>query len=260
MGEHARREWAAAPESVRGEVYRMHHEFTNAYRQYRGAYEAMQPILPYYQMAQQHGTTLDRALNNYTGMERKLRADPIGGLDVIVDNLNLRTADGHKLGLRDLAYYIATQSPEAHRAVQSQNVMTAHDYQLAQLQQQNAQLAQQMQRLVYEQKYRHMRAGVDWFARAHPRLDELGPIIVQELGRGFNLKQAYDRAELLSPKAPAAQTRNSARTAQTRTTDRSIHGAPNGSVSNGSLRRAPDKPVGRREALANAFKQVRGSL
>jgi hypothetical protein len=261
MGEHARREWAAAPESVRGEVYRMHHEFNNAYRQYRGAYEAMQPILPYYQMAQQHGTTLDRALGNYTGMERKLRQDPIGGLDVIVDNLNLRTADGQKLTFRDLAYYYATQSPDQYQQVQSRNVQTAHDYQLMQLQQQNAQLAQQMQQMLYEQKYRHMRAGVDWFARAHPRLDELGPIIVQELQRGFNLKQAYDRADRLSPaQAPAAQTRTSARTAQTRTTDRSIHGAPNGSVRNGAMRRAPDKPVGRREAVANAFKQARGSL
>jgi hypothetical protein len=258
MGEHARREWAAAPESVRGEVYRMHHEFSKAYRQYRGAYEAMQPILPYYQLAQQHGTTLDRALDNYTGMERKLRADPIGGLDVIVDNLNLRTADGQKLGLRDIAYYVATQSPDQHRAIQSQNVMTAHDHQLAQLQQQNAWLAQQMQRLVYEQRYRRTRRGVDRFAETHPRLDELGPIIVQELGRGFSLKQAYQRAELLKPstQAPASQTRT--RTAQNRTTDRSIHGAPSGPA-NGSMRRA-GAPVGRRDAIANAFKQARGSL
>jgi len=262
MGDHAKAEWAAVPQNVRGEVYRMHNEFSKAYRQYRGAYEAMQPLMPYWQLARQHGTTLDRALNNYTGMERKLRADPIGGLDVIVDNMNLRTADGTKLGLRDIAYYIATQPPEAHRAIQSQNIMSAHDHRLEQLQQQNAYLAQQMQRLVYEQRYRHTRAGVDWFAKAHPRLDELGPTIVQELQRGFNLKQAYQRAELLHPssQAPAAQTRNSTRTAQTRTTDRSIHGAPSGSMSNGAMRRASDKPVGRRDAILNAVKAVRGAL
>ena len=43
----------------------------------------------YHEMAQQHGTTLDRALNNYVTMEQKLRQDVIGGLDIIVNNLNL---------------------------------------------------------------------------------------------------------------------------------------------------------------------------
>ena len=89
MAEHARREWAAAPESVRGEVHRMHNEFSQAYNQMKGAHDAFQPIARFHQMAQEHGTTLDRALENYTSMERKLRSDVVGGLDVIVNNLGL---------------------------------------------------------------------------------------------------------------------------------------------------------------------------
>ena len=56
--------------------------------------EAFQPIARFHQMAQQHGTTLERALTNYTSMEQKLRSDVVGGLDVIVNNLGLKAPDG----------------------------------------------------------------------------------------------------------------------------------------------------------------------
>ena len=40
MADNAKREWAAAPESVRGEVHRMQREFGAAYQRYRGDHEA----------------------------------------------------------------------------------------------------------------------------------------------------------------------------------------------------------------------------
>ena len=91
MAEHAKADWHATPERVRGEVYRMHQEFQGAYERYRGDAEAFQPVRGYHEMAQQHGTTLDHALHNYVTMEQKLRQDVIGGLDIIINNLNLRT-------------------------------------------------------------------------------------------------------------------------------------------------------------------------
>ena len=54
-------------------------------------------------MARSQGTSLPAALNNYIGIEHKLRSDPIGGLDVIVNNLNLRTSDGRRITLADVA-------------------------------------------------------------------------------------------------------------------------------------------------------------
>ena len=99
MSEHAKAEWAAAPESVRGEVHRLAKEYQSAYEQYRGDHEAMQPIRHFHEMAQQHGTTLDKALTNYVSMEQKLRQDVVGGLDIIVNNLGLKTSDGQRIVL-----------------------------------------------------------------------------------------------------------------------------------------------------------------
>ena len=125
MAEHAKPEWAATPESVRGEVHRMQNEFVKAYQHYKGAHDAFQPIARFHQMAQQHGTTLDRALINYTSMEHKLRSDVIGGLDVIVNNLGLKTARRQPIDLRDIAYHVLSQSPEQLKQIQMGNAQQA---------------------------------------------------------------------------------------------------------------------------------------
>jgi hypothetical protein len=251
----ARAEWGAAPESVRGEVHRMHKEFSQAYQRMHGDAQEFARIRHFHDMARQHGTTLDKALSNYVGMENKLRSDPVAGLDVIVNNLNLRTPDGRRITLPDIAYHVLNQTPDQRQMLQAANTQTALAHQLAALAQQQNALARQQQQLQYERRFAHMRRGVDWFAQTHPRLDELGDLIQQELRLGFNLAQAYLRADRLRPATRAAQTRT--QSVQTRSnTDRSIHGAPDGS--NGARRR--DKPVGRRDAIAKAIKSVNGSL
>ena len=93
MAEHAKADWAAAPERVRGEVHRMHQEFANAYHALpRRPRDDEHASASSTRWRQQHGTTLDRALNNYVSMEQKLRTDLVGGLDIIVNNLNLQDA------------------------------------------------------------------------------------------------------------------------------------------------------------------------
>ena len=255
----AQAEWAAAPESVRASVQRMSKEFSQAYGRMRADTEAMNSIRHYHQMAQQHGTTLQRALDNYVGMENKLRSDPIGGIDLIINNLNLRTPDGQKLNSHDVAWHILNQSPEQHKTLQLANTQTAISQQMGQLHQQQRAVAQQVQQLQYERRFAHIRAGVDRFAETHPRLDELGDLIERELKLGFNLETAYQRADLLRPATHAAQTRTAA--AQTRTSDRSIHGAPDSGSANGATRSRSDKPpTGRRDSIANAIRRVNGSL
>jgi hypothetical protein len=255
MADHAKREWAAAPESVRGEVHRMEQEFGRAYQQYRGAAEAFQPIAHFHDMAQQHGTTLERALTNYVSMEQKLRSDLVGGLDVIVNNLNLRTPDGERLTLRDVAYHILNQSPEQHRLTQQQNMQAAAGHQIGALHQEVMGLKAALQQWQTAQQFTYTRSAVDQFAESHPRFDELGDLIENELRFGFDLETAYRRAELLRP-THAAQTRT--QSAQTREVDRSISGAPGG-PSNGTGRRS-EKPVGRREAIQNAMRRANGGL
>ena len=255
LHERAKAEWATTPESVRGEMHRMHTEFARAYQRYKPEVEAFQAVKPYHELARQQGTTLDRALNNYVSMESKLRADPVAGLDTIVNNLNLRTPDGQRIGLRDIAWHVLNQSPEQHQLLQAQNNQSAQSQQIGQLHQAVSTLASGIQQMQYQARFSQTRSALDRYADAHPRFDELGPLIEQEIKLGFDLDTAYRRAEMLHPATPAAQTRTPP--AQTRTAAKSISGAPAG-PSNGVARR--DKPVGRREAIASAIKRANGSL
>jgi hypothetical protein len=260
MAEHAKRDWDTAPESVRGEVYRMHDEFSRAYQRYKADHDTMNSIRPWQDMAAQHGTTLPKALNNYVTMEQKLRADPIGGLDVIVNNLNLRAPDGRKIGLRDIAYHILNQSPEQHKLLQQANVQQAASHQIGALHQEIAGLKNTLHQMHNQQQFTTTRSAVDQFADHHPRFDELGDLIEQELKTGYDLETAYRRAELLRPATHAAQTRTPS--AQTRPTDRSISGAPGVTGSNPAQgnSRSNGRVPERREAIQSALRRAIGGL
>lgn len=259
FSEGGKADWADTSENVRADIHRMHSEFGKAYQAYRADHEAMNPIRHYHQMALQHGTTLDRALNNYVTMEQKLRQDPIGGLDVIVHNLNLQTPDGRRLGLRDIAYAVLSQTPDQLRMMQQGNVQNATSHQLGALHQELAGLKNQMQRMHTQQQFVYTRSAVDQFADQHPRFDELGDLIHAELQYGFDLPTAYRRAELLRPATQAAQTRTAS--AQTRPPDRSISGAPDAGPSNGTSRRTDGKAArSTRDAVEHAMKRVSSAL
>jgi hypothetical protein len=252
MAEHAKRDWDTAPETVRGEFHRLAKEAGDMYRAYRPDHDVMNTIRPYQEMATQHGTTLARALNNYVTMEQKLRADPIGGLDIIVQNLNL-VHNGQKIGLRDVAYAILNQTPDQQRILQNQNAQTAAQHQIGALHQEIRGLQNHLAQMHTAQQFTYTRSAVDQFADQHPRFDELGDLIEAELKNGYDLPTAYRRAELLRPATHAAQTRNPS--AQTRSTDRSISGAPDVTASNAASRRQ-EKVPDRRAAIQNAIRSV----
>jgi hypothetical protein len=259
ISESARRDWADTPETVRGDIHRMHHEFGRAYQQYRGAAEAFQPIAKYHQMAQQHGTTLEKALNNYTGIEQKLRADPLAGLETIVYNLGLTDPQsGKRIDLRDIAYTVLSQSPEQLQQLKMGNQQTAASQQIGALHQEIAGLKNYLGQMHNQQQFASNRSQVDQFAATHPRIDEqvFGTVVANELKLGFDLDTAYRRAELLVPATHAAQTGTTS--AQTRPVDRSIHGNPDVAPSNGASRR-PQKASGSpREAAQNAMNRYAG--
>src|SRR3954465_14178043 len=101
--------------------------------------------------------------------------------------------------------------------LQTQNATQAQSQQIGQLHQLVGTLAQSVQQMHYERQFGQTRSAVDQFADAHPRFDELGDLIEQELRYGFSLEEAYQRADRFKPptgNARAAQTRNP--TAQTR--------------------------------------------
>jgi len=256
ISERAKQDWDSAPESVRGDYHRLHQEADNIHRHYRGVAEAYQPVAAYDQLARQQGTTLQQALSNYIGIENKLRTDPVAGLDTIVNNLGLTDPQtGRRINLRDIAYHVLNQTPEALQVMQQGNAQNAVRQQLGALHQEVTATKQQLQQLHQERQYVHTRSAVDQFAEAHPRFDELGDLIEKELNLGFDLPTAYRRAELLRPGTTVAQTHDTS--AQTRPVDRSISGSPDVASSNGASRR-PKVPVGRREAIQNAIRRVNG--
>jgi hypothetical protein len=258
MSERARAEWSAAPESVRGEVHRMQEEFVKAYRVYKNDFDEMSKIRHFHKMATEHGTDLNTALTNYVGMEQKLRADPVAGLDMIVNNLNLRTPQGEKIGFRDIAYHVLSQSPDQLKQLQMGNQQHAASQQIGALHQQISALQQTVQQMHTDQQFVQTRSAIDVFADSHPRLDELGEVIKREIALGFDLPTAYRRAELLHPATQAAQTRTPS--AQTRTVDRSISGSLDAGPSNGTSRRPREPSRSPREAVANAIRRVNGAL
>src|SRR5436190_5491659 len=259
FADHAKAEWAATPESVRGEVHRAQQEFAKAFKYYKDGHEAFQPLRQYHQMAQEHGTTLDKALNNYVTMEAKLRADPIAGLDQIVNNLGLKSADGQPIGFRDIAYHVLSQSPEQLKQLQMGNQQQAANQQLGALHQEIMGLKSQLQQMHTQQQFTQTRSQVDQFAETHPRIDEeaFANTVKQELSFGFDLATAYRRAEAFHPATQAAQTRT--QSAQTRTPDRSIYGVP-ASPSNGASHR-PREPSGTsRAAIERAVRLAHGGI
>jgi len=258
MAESAKRDWAVTPETVRGDIHRRHSEFNRAAQHYQGMAEAYRPIEPYRQMAQQHGTTLEQALHNYTSIEAKLRSDPIAGLDQIVNNLGLTDPQtGQSIGLRDIAYYVLNRSPEQLQQVQQGNMQSAAQQQIGALYQEVNGLKQALQQWQNAQQFTYARSAVDHFAETHPRLDELGVLIENEIKLGFDIETAYRRAELLQPATHAAQTRTTS--AQTRPTDKSIYGAPDVAPSNGASRRPKEASPTPRAAVQNALHRLNGA-
>jgi hypothetical protein len=264
FSEQARTEWAAAPESVRGAVYKMAKEFKGAYDAYRGDHDVMEELRPYHDLCTKQGTSLRKTMDNYYGIEQKIRQDWVGGIDIVVQNVaranGWKRPDGGPITVQDFAHHVLSMTPEQHQMSRQQNSQTSAEMRIGQLHQQVEEQNQILRQFVYQQKFAGTRAEVDKFAEQHPRFDELADQIKLELDLGFPLEQAYARADKLRPSsAPqAAQTRTTP--AQTRKT--SISGAPDGNgVANtrpsaGQRRNGEAKHPTIQESLERAARRV----
>ena len=263
FSEQAKADWNGAPESVRGAVHNLARQFQGAYEKYRADHEAMNEVRPFHELAAKQGTSLARVLNNYYGIEQKIRGDVFGGFDTLTRNLKLTHEDGSPVTFRDVAYTYLNMTPEQQQLTSQQNAHTASQQQIGQLYETVNKLAQNFDKLQYEKQFDNNLNKVDKFAEAHPRFAELAGLIKQEIDLGFTLEQAYNRACLLRP-TQAAQTRT--QSAQTRRT--SISGAPDGgkpsntrpsdgrSQANGEAKQHPT----RREALAKAMRRASSGM
>ena len=255
----AKAEWANAPESVRAEAHRAVTEMERGLSQYR---EVVEPLKPYLQRAQQSGTTLDKALSQYMGIEDLLRQDLFAGLERIISNTGVKNQDGRPATLRDIAAAIVGQ-PTDQALAQNDQAMQQMRAENHALKQENATLKQEKQaRLERENLTR-----VTSFAEKHPRFEELSDEIALEvkmiqqfqpdIDHDQLLEMAYRRADRLNPAAtspnPAQEPVIPAQPEVQPKGSKSISGAPS-QGSNPGAKRPPAKS--NREALQRAFAAV----
>jgi len=191
----AKAAWQTAPEPVRAEIHRAVKELETGLNQYR---ETIEPLKPYIQLAQQHNTTIDKALNQYISLERSLKSsDPTQKNAALNDVFQ---AAG--LNPREWAAQILGQTPDQVQS-QQDNVIRELRTQIGQLQQQIGGVTQTFQ----QQREQSTLAEVNKFAEEHPRFEELADDIAffMKTGRASTLSEAHDLAERLNPapvKAP----------------------------------------------------------
>lgn len=193
--------WAAAPDAVKAEVHRAIGELEQGYHKHRAAAEAFAELREFDDMARQHGTSIKQALTRYTNFERAIHANPVAGLEQVVNNLGIRKADGTPLTLYDVAAHIMGRSPEQATA-QQHSVIAQMQAKIDQLEQASGQVMQRFQQTEYDRTL----SAVEEFAKSHPRI--LEEAVAEEVtfflksGRAKTLPEAYQLAERLIP-APA---------------------------------------------------------
>jgi hypothetical protein len=198
-----------APLAVKAEIHRAFREMEGGIERYRSEFE---PIRQYADMARQSGTTLDKALEQYTSIEAAIARNPVEGLDLICRNLgtDIRTVAAHIMG---------QPAPERDTVIEGLKA------ELAQVKQ----TVGGVTRTFEEQRTAQVTSQIQAFAEANPRFDELSGEIAQMLKTGYasDLQDAYDKAARLNPAptmAPQPQTQ-----AKPKVSHLSVQGAPAGS-------------------------------
>jgi hypothetical protein len=239
----AKANWATAPEPVRAEIHRAVKELETGLSQYK---EVVEPLKPYLDLAKQNNTTIDKALNQYIGLERALTSTDVNqklsGIEEVFRHAGISP--------RDYAAHILNQSPDQVSSQQDATIRELRQ-ELAGLKQQVGTVTQTFQ----QQREQSTLTEINKFAEANPRFEELADDIAffMKSGRAADLSEAYQLAERLNP-APAQATAAPVipalldANAQTKGS-KSISGAP----TQGSTHAKRPPPKSNREALDRAF-------
>ena len=243
----AKAAWATAPEAVRAETHRALKELSDGLGQYQQVFE---PLKPFYQLAQQHDTTVHETLERYVNLDFALVSNKpeerLGAIEKVLDYAGITP--------KEYAASIMGQKPDA---AQSQNDGTIRELrrEIADLKNEMGGVSKSLQQRREDETLKQVEA----FAEENSRLKdpEFQKLVFRLLSTKMadNLKGAYDMAERLNPAASdtqtAASTAATARPnpAQTRNGNLSITGGP-GSGSNPAKRKAP---ASARESVDSAF-------
>ncbi|WP_299830677.1 hypothetical protein [uncultured Roseobacter sp.] len=233
----AKQAWAQAPESVRAEIHRMQRELESGLQQKD---EQIEPLKPYFDIAEKQGVKLSDALGRYITMEQALAKDPRKGMEALAQNFGMT--------LDQFISKVQTQQPQGgEQADPRDQQITQLTETVQQLQQQLGQVSQ----TVGTHQEQAINRTIEEFASqaGHERFDELSGEIAKMLQTGYasDLQDAYEKADRMNPVAPTPDpvpTQNPepakpVAQAQTRQ-PRSLTGAPNPG-SDPTMNRTPSK-------------------
>lgn len=253
----AKKEWEAVPESVRGAIHRRTRELESGIEKYRADATEYEQVRKFSDMAKQSGTTLSAAVKSYVDMEQMLRANPIVGLEQIVQNMGLKGQNGQPLTFRQVAEAYLRRTPE-----QAQNATLQARLTMMERQQKEDRANQQRMQQAADQE-RMISTARSQF----PRFDDLRPVMLGLVQSGAIsgssndeiMRNAYEEAARRFPDAahtgsPAlAQNQHPAQRGVNPAGQKSITGSPSaGATPSGKPKKAPSID----EALANAIRRA----
>lgn len=250
----AKAAWSTAPEPVKAEVNRAIREMEAGIEKHRASAEAFEPVRQYHEMAQKSGTTLDKALESYVGIENAWRQNPTHGFVGVCQNMGVDPVQQAKAIYEQLSGATGLPKGDSPDVAGVRSELSATQRELAEIKQT---LQQQAQAPVLEK--------VSAFAADKPLFNYVANDIAQIIAdQGVSLEQAYEIALEKHPALKAAQAAPapsnpepspapvSAPAAQTRAGEKSIAGAP--SPGSNPANRQPSSSI--KDALKRAAQRA----
>lgn len=186
----AKAEWANAPEPVKHEVHRAMREMESGIDKYRESANRYKSVERFDQLAKQNGTTLDKALVQYTALEKSLRSnDPHQKLAGLMDVAKAAGSD-----LFGLADNLANMSPNQRQALIQQHNQKQTQQQMQQMQ---SALAQMHQTHQHQLRQTQTLGDVRLFRSQHKDFDDHVEGMERAIrdGGARTVEQAYEMAK-----------------------------------------------------------------
>jgi len=191
----AKTAWKDAPEPVRAEVHRAFREMEQGIAKLRDDATAYADLKDYDALAKQHGTTIRATMDQYLRLSQTLQSrDPMPAIQELLRHAGMT--------VQDLVAHVSGQQPEQASAGAAREIMELRNH-IGQLQQQLQGELGQVKSTLQNQEAQGLLGEIQQFAADKPRFDELSMEIAAQVRAGYNLDEAYVRAERLNP-LPAA--------------------------------------------------------
>jgi hypothetical protein len=191
----AKTAWKDAPEPVRAEVHRAMREMEQGFQKYREDAQSFAELKDYDAIAKQHGTSIKATMDQYIRLSQVLQSrDPMPAIQELLRHAGMT--------VQDLVSYVTGQQPDQAAAGSAREIMELRNH-ISQLQRQLQGEIGYVRSTLDNQVQQGVLGEIQQFAADKPRFDELSMEIAAQVRQGYDLDEAYERAEKLHP-LPAA--------------------------------------------------------